>query len=200
VASREDPQSASAGEVSSAGSGEAPSGRRGAGRRASSAGSETGEHEVPLERQAAAATAFLEGLLGAFDLQGSVQHQQLDEDTVEVSVTGEDLGALIGPKGSTLNAVQDLARIAVQRDTGARTGRLHVDISGYRKRRQEALAQFTAKVAAEVVESGRRRVLEPMNSADRKVVHDTVNSIAGVSSVSQGEDPDRRVVLIADPD
>jgi spoIIIJ-associated protein len=176
--------------------GAARDGRRNPSRRRAATANGDGGHEVPLDRQAEAAGTFLLGLLREFGLQGALSTRTIDEDTIEVSVQGDDLGALIGPKGATLSAVQDLARIAVQRDTGATTGRLLIDIGGYRQRRQEALARFTQSVAADVIASKRRRALEPMSSADRKIVHDTVNDIAGVSSVSEGEDPYRHVVLV----
>ena len=113
----------------------------------------------------------------------------------KLQVTGDDLGLLIGPKGATLLAIQDLARVVVQRRTAARHGRLMVDIAGYRAKRREALERFTQKVAGDVVAKGSAIALEPMNAADRKVVHDTANEIDGVITSSQGEDPNRRVVI-----
>ena len=151
--------------------------------------------DVSLEEQAGVAREFLLGVLDRFDSDGDVSVRMIDEDTVEVVVEGDELGLLIGPKGATLSALQDLARTVVQRKTGARTGRLLLEVSGYRQRRKEALALFTTKVAAEVVESGTRRALEPMSAADRKVIHDTANEIDGVRTVSEGEDPRRRVVI-----
>jgi spoIIIJ-associated protein len=152
--------------------------------------------EVPVADQAAVAQEFLEGLLAAMGIAGATTAVHLiDEDTAEVQVTGDDLGLLIGPKGATLLAVQDLARVVVQRRTAARHGRLMVDIAGYRAKRREALERFTQKVAGDVVVQGSAIALEPMNAADRKVVHDTANDIEGVVTSSQGEDPNRRVVI-----
>jgi spoIIIJ-associated protein len=152
--------------------------------------------DVPVAEQAAVAQEFLEGLLAAMGISGatSVVHL-IDEDTAELQVTGDDLGLLIGPKGATLLAIQDLARVVVQRRTAARHGRLMLDIAGYRAKRREALERFTQKVANDVVEKGSAIALEPMNAADRKVVHDTANEIDGVVTASQGEDPNRRVVI-----
>jgi len=144
------------------------------------------------------AEEFIEGLLGSFGAKFELERRDLDEDTVEIAVTGDDLGMLIGPRGQTLTAVQELARTVVQRRApGART-RILVDISGYRMARREALERFTQEVAGQVKASGVARVLEPMSPPDRKVVHDTANSIDGVSTSSEGEEPRRRVVIIPD--
>jgi spoIIIJ-associated protein len=151
--------------------------------------------EPTLAEEGRAATSFLEGLLAAFERSATVQATELDEDTVEVAVDGEDLGVLIGPKGQTLAAIQELTRSAVQHQLGGRSGRLLVDISGYRARRRAALERFTQQVAEEVIASGTARALEPMTPADRKVVHDTVNTIAGIQTTSEGEEPRRRVVI-----
>jgi len=144
------------------------------------------------------AEEFVEGLLAQFGAKFELERRDLDEDTVEIAVTGDDLGLLIGPRGQTLAAVQELARTVVQRRApGART-RVLVDIAGYRMARREALERFTQEVAGQVKATGVARVLEPMSPPDRKVVHDTANSIDGVSTTSEGEEPRRRVVLIPD--
>ena len=113
-------------------------------------------------------------------------------------MTGDDLGLLIGPKGQTLIAIQELTRTVVQRTLGARSGRLLVDVAGYRKARRGALERFATGVAAKVKEAGVPTALEAMNPADRKVVHDTVNAIEGVTTTSEGEEPNRRVVIMPD--
>lgn len=154
------------------------------------------EQDVPMAQQAEAAETFLVGLLEELEADGTVRVREIDEETVEVGVTGEDLGHLIGPKGATLQALQDVTRVVVQRRTGARNGRLVVDVSGYRQKRREALSRFTQELVATVQETGERRVLEPMHPADRKVVHDTVNTLRGVRTMSEGEDPRRRVVIL----
>jgi spoIIIJ-associated protein len=87
-------------------------------------------------------------------------------------------------------------RTFVHHDTGGRSGRLMLDVAGYREKRRAALQIFTKQVAESVVSTGERRVLEPMNAVDRKVIHDTVAGLAGVSSISEGEDPQRYVVLL----
>jgi len=152
--------------------------------------------EVPVVEQAEVAKRFVDGLLETMGIEGSsTVIVEIDADTAEVQVTGDDLGLLIGPKGATLLALQDLARTVVQRKTGARTGRLLLDVAGYRAKRKEALARFTEKVSQQVVDSGEPVALEPMSSADRKIVHDTANDIEGVTTSSEGEDPRRRVVV-----
>lgn len=151
-----------------------------------------------LQEEAAVAKEFLEGLLGSFELSGQVGSEELDEETVEVAVTGSDLGLLIGPKGQTLTAIQELTRTVVQRKLGARSGRLLVDVAEYRKARRAALERFATGVADKVKEAGVPTALEAMNPADRKVVHDTVNAIDGVSTTSEGEEPNRRVVIMPD--
>jgi spoIIIJ-associated protein len=141
-----------------------------------------------------AAASFLLGLAEAFGVPATAEIVAADGD-VEVRLHGDDLGLLIGPRGQTLQAVQDLTRIAVQRHDEDRLGRLRIDIAGYRERRREALARFTEQVASQVTASGEARALEPMSAADRKVVHDVAATLAGVSTRSEGEDPFRRVVI-----
>ncbi len=156
----------------------------------------TMEQDVPLQEQADVARDFLVGLLASFEADGKVEVVEIDEDTMELSVDGgKDLHLLIGPGGATLTAVQEITRRVVQRQTGARNGRLLVDVSGYRRKRKAALERFVEGVAAEVRTSGVAKALEPMHAADRKVVHDTVNGLDGVNTTSEGEDPRRRVVI-----
>ena len=139
---------------------------------------------------------FLTGLISAFGVEGSIARATLDDgDTIELAVEGADVGMLIGPRGQTLSAIQELTRIVAQRRAGDGQPRLVVDVGGYRKARREALERFTREVADQVLSSGVVRVLEPMPPADRKVVHDTINTIEGVSTSSEGEEPRRRVVI-----
>jgi spoIIIJ-associated protein len=151
---------------------------------------------ISLDEQGDVAKEFLGGLVGEMDLTAEIEITRPDEDTVELNLTGEDLGLLIGPKGATLLALQDLTRTVVQRRTSAVNGRLSIDVSGYRKKRKDALERFTRQLSEEVKASGTRKVLEPMSAADRKIVHDTVNDIPGVATTSEGEEPRRRVVIL----
>jgi spoIIIJ-associated protein len=151
---------------------------------------------MTLQEQAEVAREFLQGLLERFGVEATVGTRELDEETVEVSATGgEGLGLLVGPRGSTLAALQDVTRTVVQRRFPSKTDRILVDVAGYRGRRAAALQRFSVQVAEEVRSSGSERALEPMSPADRKVVHDTINDIAGVETRSEGEDPARYVVI-----
>jgi len=154
--------------------------------------------EASVQEQATAAEEFLSGLVGAFGLNGTVTSEEVDE-AVEVRIDGDDLGLLIGPKGRTLWAIQELTKTVVQRQQGGGLStRIRVDVAGYREKRKAALERFTRDAAAAVLESGQARALEPMGAADRKVVHDTVNDIDGVATRSEGEDPRRKVVIVPD--
>jgi len=153
---------------------------------------------MTLEEQGAIGKTFLEGLTSAFGLPASVEVRLLDEETVELAVDAEDpatLGILVGPRGATLAALQEVTRTAVQAKCPSRTDRILVDVARYRERRAKALTEFTATLAAEVLDSGEDRRLEPMSPADRKVVHDAATAIDGVATRSEGEDPDRFVVI-----
>jgi spoIIIJ-associated protein len=154
--------------------------------------------ELTIDQQAEVVAEFLQGLAGQFGVDSTeTAVERVDDDTIEIRLTGGDLGLLIGPKGQTLQLIQELARTSVQRrGGGTHEGRIRIDIAGYRQRRSEALGRFTEQVAADVVASGQPKSLEPMNPADRKVVHDTANAIDGVRTVSEGEEPRRRVVIL----
>ncbi len=151
---------------------------------------------VDQDAVAAEAIQFLSGLFEVIGVDASLSWHAIDDETLQVDVTGANLGFLVGRGGSTLQALQDLARLRVHHALGARSGRLMLDIAGYRQKRRVALEEFTDRVAAEVVRSGERRAMEPMNAVDRKVIHNRVGTIAGVRSESEGEEPNRRVVLL----
>jgi spoIIIJ-associated protein len=156
---------------------------------------ETIEPEVTIEEQAEAAEAFTQGLVDAFDLGAEVRSVIVDGGVL-VDVTGTELGLLVGPRGATLNAIEELVRTVVQRQTDGHGVRINVDVGGYRAKRREALAEFTRGIAARVIETERPQALEPMSASDRKVVHDTVAEIDGVATESEGEEPRRRVVVV----
>ena len=158
------------------------------------------EDQMSLEEQSTLVVEFLDGLLDAFDLDAEVYAERVDEETMEMRVENTaGVGLLIGPKGNTLRSVEDLSRMLVQRKSdGNCEGRIRVDIGGYRERRRAALETFCEKIALEVRETGTERPLEPMNAADRKVVHDVVSDIDGVGTVSEGQEPRRWVVIIPD--
>jgi len=150
---------------------------------------------MTLEEQVEIAKTFLVGLLDQYGFEASLETRIIDSETVEVAANGEGLGLLVGPKGSTLAALQDVTRTVVQRRFPSRTDRILVDVAGYRERRVAALKRFSQQIADEVKESGTERVLEPMSPADRKVVHDAINEIDGVVTRSEGEDAARHVVI-----
>lgn len=151
--------------------------------------------EMSLEEQGQAAQTFVEGLLREMGMDAAVSLRMVDDTTAEVAVEGEGLGVLVGPRGATLGALQELTRTVVQKHTGGHSERILVDVAGYRARRAEALQRFTQQVADEVISSGTERALEPMSAADRKVVHDAANEIDGVVTRSEGEEPRRYIVL-----
>lgn len=150
------------------------------------------QEPVDIQTTSDGLKAFLEGVVDAFGLAATVSVQEIDEGILEASIDGDELGLLVGPKGQTVDALQDLARSAVPHDGSTR---LRVDVAGYRERRREALSRFATGIAEGVLASGEPTSLEPMSAADRKVVHDTVNDIPGVRTTSEGEEPRRRVVV-----
>lgn len=153
--------------------------------------------DVSLEEQAELAETFARGFIERFGLPATVAARAEGDDDVNVDIEGDDLGLLIGPKAATVDALQELVRTAVQRRIGGHGARIHVDVAGYRARRQEALAEFARQAAQRALESGRDQVFEPMSPLDRKIVHDIVNEIEGVATISEGEEPRRRVVIKA---
>jgi len=155
--------------------------------------------DVDLTEHTRIVTEFLDGLVDAFELEARVEVASIDDDTNEVRIEGRELGLLVGQKGYTLNALQELSRTVVHRKvSGNAEGRVRLDVGGYRQRRREALERFARQVAEEVRSSGVQKALEPMGSADRKIVHDAVNECEGVSTISEGDEPRRRVVIVPD--
>lgn len=152
------------------------------------------ESNVTPQEVGDAAVKFMDGLTSAFGATGNA-NLDIDELQLEVNVKGEELGLLVGPSGRTLNAIQDLARVSAQRRLGDHDTRLRIDVAGYRGRREAALGKFAASVAEQVRSSGSPRSLEPMTSADRKIVHDALNTEDGVGSRSEGDDPNRRIIV-----
>jgi len=152
------------------------------------------ESTVTPQQVGDAAVSFMSGLADSFGSESTTEIE-IDETNIEVRVSGDELGLMIGPGGRTLAAIQDLARVASQRRLGDHDTRLRIDVAGYREKRKVALVSFTAVVAKQVIEAGTAKALEPMLSADRKVVHDAVTELDGVTSRSEGDDPTRRVIV-----
>ena len=145
-----------------------------------------------LEQESEIAADYVEGLLDVADLDGDID-MDVEGDRALVSVVGATLQELIGPHGEVLEALQELTRLAVHRQTGART-RIMLDVGGYRARRRVELTELGRDAAAEVKTSGVPQRLDAMTPFERKVVHDAV-AAAGLRSESEGEEPNRRVVV-----
>ena len=146
-----------------------------------------------LELEGEIAADYVEGLLDVADLDGDID-MDVEGDRALVSVVGATLDELVGPRGEVLEALQELTRLAVHRQTGART-RIMLDVGGYRQRRRAELTEAGRAAADEVQRTGVAKKLAAMNPFERKVVHDAV-AAAGLQSESEGEEPDRRVVVL----
>ncbi len=140
------------------------------------------------------AADYLERLLDIVDYDGDID-LDVENGRAMVAIVGSDLQPLIGQAGATLDALQELTRLAVQQQTGVRS-RLMLDVSGHRKGRRDELTVLAQQTAEKVLASGQRERLAPMNPFERKVVHDVISATAGVSSESEGEEPNRRVVVL----
>lgn len=150
------------------------------------------EKVARLEREGDIAADYLEELLDIADVDGDID-LDVEGDRAVVAVVGGDLRRLTGSDGEVLDALQELTRLAVLRETGNRS-RLMLDVGGFRARRRQELEKRAAKVADEVVASGSPVRMDPMTPFERKIVHDTV-AAKGLISESEGEEPNRRVVV-----
>jgi spoIIIJ-associated protein len=161
------------------------------------AGGEPAGSEAPdlaaLEHEGEVAADYLEALLDILDLDGDLD-LDVEGERASVAIVGESLDHLVGPHGVTLEALQELTRLAVLRATGERS-RLMLDIGGWRVRRKAELTSTATAAAERVARSGQEERLAPMTPFERKVVHDVVAAIDGVVSESEGEEPQRRVVV-----
>lgn len=160
---------------------------------AADAEAESGYASAAPGEVAGVAGEFVSGLLAAMGLAAEVVTSVEDERAL-IDVTGDDLGVLIGRRGQTLDALQEVTRTAVQRRLRARV-RLLVDIEGYRARRRASLAEYAQAMARRALERGTEIELEAMNAYERKVVHDAIAGVTGASSYSEGEEPNRRVIV-----
>jgi spoIIIJ-associated protein len=155
------------------------------------------EESEDVDEQAEIAADFVEGLLDAIGVVGEVDVNEVDGVTY-VEIWADDdpdaLGLLIGKRGNTLESIQELARIVVHRVTGERCSVL-VDVEDYRKRRRAQVLHRARDAARRVKKSGRQEALEPMSAYERKLVHDAVAEMGGLQTASEGEEPERRVVI-----
>ena len=149
-----------------------------------------------LVREGDVAGDYLERLLDILDVDGDID-LDVEGDRASVAIVGGDLKDLVGPDGAVLEALQELTRLAVAQSTGVRS-RLMLDISGFRARRRADLTSLAAETARRVASSRQPERLSPMNPFERKVVHDVIAGVAGVHSESEGEEPNRRVVVLPD--
>ncbi len=163
--------------------------KKGAGRR----GQPAKKKPSSLDEQTAVAKSFVVGLLEAVDMGGKVK-ARMDDDLITLEITGEETEPLVGPRGSGIEALHTVAKSVIKRKTSG-SARLRVDIAGYGMRRREALAIYAAGLIEQVNAEGGELMLEPMNAADRKVIHDTVSKHDNVRSFSEGEAPQRYVVI-----
>ncbi|MFF5701688.1 protein jag [Streptomyces sp. NPDC012794] len=161
------------------------------------AAAESGDTLTRLEQEGEIAADYLEGLLDIADLDGDID-MDVEADRAAVSIVSDsssrDLQKLVGREGEVLEALQELTRLAVHRETGDRS-RLMLDIAGFRAKKREELAALGAQAAADVKASGEALKLAPMTPFERKVVHDAV-AAAGLKSESEGEEPQRFVVVL----
>jgi spoIIIJ-associated protein len=156
-------------------------------------GAEDGEEDLStLEEEGEVAADYIEGLLDIADLDGDID-MDVEGDRAVVSVVGATLDELVGDDGEVLEALQELTRLAVHRKTGTRA-RLMLDVGGFRARRRTELAELGRTVAAEVSQTGEPKKLRAMSPFERKIIHDAV-ALAGLRSESEGEEPNRRVVV-----
>jgi spoIIIJ-associated protein len=149
-----------------------------------------------LVREGDIAADYLERFLDIIDYDGDID-LDVENDRAIVAIIGTDLQPLVGRNGETLDALQELTRLAVQQQTGERS-RLMLDVSGHRQARRAELSALAERTARQVLDSGEAVKLSPMNPFERKVVHDAVSAIDGVRSESEGEEPQRRVVVLSE--
>ena len=150
----------------------------------------------PLVREGDVAGDYLERLLDILDVDGDID-LDVEGDRASVAIVGGNLNTLIGPDGATLEALQELTRLAVAQDTGVRS-RLMLDVGGYRAKRRSDLTALAGETAQRVAQSRQPERMSAMNPFERKVVHDVIAGVGGVHSESEGEEPNRRVVVLPD--
>ncbi len=148
---------------------------------------------MSLEEQATVAREFLEGLVAAYGLEGSVT-TRIEDDVIIADVEGDQTEAMVGVRGSVRSAIHELTRTVLQRYSQD-TARLRLDIAGYAERRRKALSIYAEQLIEQLMSEGGEIMLEPMSPADRKVIHDVASEHANVTSYSEGEPPRRYVVL-----
>ncbi|MXZ52096.1 MAG: hypothetical protein F4Z34_02795 [Acidimicrobiaceae bacterium] len=154
-----------------------------------------------LLEQADLAENFVRGITESLGIVVTFKRHDLENGIMRIEANADGIGILIGRRGGTAQAIDELVRTVLQRSGGTtREGKIRMDMGGVRARRASALAEFTRKVAEESIETRSEIALEPMNRMDRKIVHDVISTMSNVESRSEGEDPHRRVIIAALPD
>lgn len=149
-----------------------------------------------LLEQADLAESFVRGIAAELDIAVTFKRHDLENGIMRIEASGDGIGVLIGRRGGTAQAIDELVRTVLQRSGGTtREGRIRMDVGGVRARRAAALAEFARKVSEEAIQTQTEIALEPMNRMDRKIVHDVIAEINSVESRSEGEDPHRRVII-----
>lgn len=151
-----------------------------------------------LLEQADLAESFVQGIAETLGVGLTFTRHDVEDGIMRIEANGEGIGLLVGRRGATAQAIDELVRTVLQRSGGStREGKIRMDVGGVRARRAAALAEFTRRVADQAIESGEEIALEPMNRMERKIIHDVVTGIDQVESRSEGEDPHRRVIIAA---
>lgn len=145
------------------------------------------------------AREFVEQVVGAMELPAQVEAEELSDGSFRINVTGESAGDVIGAYGEGLNALQYLAGLVVQRYTGEHS-RLLLDADGYREKRETALVEQARELAAAVVEAGQEAELDPLNAFERRIIHNALLEYPGVTTYSEGEGDERRVIIAPKPE
>ncbi len=152
-----------------------------------------GDPETPEEAEA---TSYVAAILAGIGIHGKISSYR-EDDSIHIEVTGQDCGAAIGRHGETLEAIQYLSSLVANRVSDKRI-RVILDIGGYRRRREQTLISMAERAAGKVAESGAHYNLDPMNPAERRIVHSALQGFEGVTTYSEGEDPNRYVVIAPD--
>jgi len=152
----------------------------------------------PEDQRAGQICTFLTGLMEHLKVQAAPEIFITDEGNYKVVLQGQDLGAIIGRRGETLDAIQQLTSYTVNRGQSKRV-RIHVDAEGYRAKREESLQRLAVKVAGKVVKYRKNMTLEPMNAYERHVIHTALQDYKGVTTYSTGVEPNRRTVVAYAP-
>ena len=150
----------------------------------------------PKSQEEEKAVYFVNRILTGIGVRGTISSKS-EEDTIYIDVTGKDIAAAIGRHGETMDAIQYLTNLVVNKERESRL-RVILDISGYRKRREESLRSLAIKIAEKVVRVGKSYEMEPMSSSERRAIHAALQDFPGVTTFSEGEEPERCVVISPD--